>query len=96
VAYFDVKAPQNQQLVDRFGKIQCDANSARITLMGTPEEEALCLATILEEVWADTDGQFNDGWQQLYMLACLKKYFGTLWNLPLKPEPPSDDDEDEP
>lgn len=44
--------------------------------------EELCLETILEEVWADAGGQFDDGWQQLYMLACLKKYFGDLWNVP--------------
>lgn len=80
VTCFDVKAQRSRQLVDRFGKVQCTGVSAHITLIGTSEQEALCLETILEEVWADADGQFNDGWQQLYMLACLKKYFGTLWN----------------
>lgn len=42
----------------------------------------MCLETILEDVWADAERQFDDGWQQLYVLACLKKHFGDLWNVP--------------
>ncbi|GAB7324278.1 hypothetical protein MBLNU13_g08249t1 [Cladosporium sp. NU13] len=82
VACFDVKAPGTKQLMDRFGHVQCDRSESLITLQGTSEDEALCLETILEEMWKDANGQFDDGWQQLYMLACLKKHFGDLWNLP--------------
>ena len=82
VACFDVKAQRSKQLLDRSGKVRCSDRNARVALMGTSEEETLCLETILEEVWADADGQFDNGWQQLYMLACLKKHFGNLWNVP--------------
>lgn len=82
VAYFDVKAERSKQLMGRFGKVHCTSRNTRIALMGTSEEQTLCLESILEEVWADADGQFNDGWQQLYMLACLKKHFGDLWDVP--------------
>lgn len=77
VVYFDVKAPKSKHLMDRFGQV--DSGEIHIDLVGTSEEAALCLEAILEEVWADTDGQFKDGWQQLYMMPCLKKYFCTLW-----------------
>lgn len=66
--------------MNHFGLV--DGYKNHITLNGTSEDEALCLETILEEVWADAEGQFDDGWQQLYMLACLKKHFGDLWNVP--------------
>lgn len=80
VTYFGVTAQKSRQLLHQFGKVLCTNVIAHTTLIGTSEQEGLCLETILEEVWADADGQFNDGWQQLYMLACLKKYFGALWN----------------
>ena len=95
VSYFDVKAQRSEQLMDRFGKVHCTGFCARIALKGTAEEKMLCLGTILEEVWADADGQFDDGWQQLYMLACLKKYFGDLWKvLEVSPDSVSDFDSD--
>jgi hypothetical protein len=56
-----------------------EKNKAAVGFVGTPENQAQCLLTILEEVWADADGQFDDGWQQLYMLACLKKHFRAFW-----------------
>jgi hypothetical protein len=83
VACFDVRARKSKQLLDEYGQVNSNPFRTHITLVGTSEIEALCLETILREVWADADGQFNDGWQQLYMLACLKKYFGTLWNVPI-------------
>jgi hypothetical protein len=83
VACFDIRAHKSKQLMDQSGQVDSNPFRTHITLVGTSEIEALCLDTILGEVWADADGQFNDGWQQLYMLACLKKYFGTLWNVPI-------------
>jgi len=80
VACFDVKAPKSKQLMDQFGN--ASSYKTHISLVGTSQDEELRLETILEEVWADAEGQFDDGWQQLYMLACLKKYFGDLWNVP--------------
>lgn len=79
VVCFDVRAPETKQLMNQFGSVR--GYSARIALEGTSGDEALCLETILEEVWADAEGQFDDGWQQLYMLACLKKHFDDLWNV---------------
>jgi hypothetical protein len=79
MACFDVRAPKSKHLMNQYGKVYCDQNHIKISFTGTSEDEALCLETILEEVWVDADGQFEGGWQQLYMLACLKKYFGALW-----------------
>lgn len=37
-----------------------------------------CLRLILEDIWADQEKQL-DAWQQLYMLACVKKGFKYFW-----------------
>jgi hypothetical protein len=84
VTCFDVKAPKSKQLMDQFGR--ASSYKTYISLVGTSQDEELCLETILEEVWADAEGQFDHGWQQLYMLACLKKHFGDLWNVPEDPD----------
>jgi ribonuclease HI len=76
-ACFDVKKDSNKALMRRYGWIE--KNKASVGLVGTPETQAQCLQAILTEVWADADGQFDDGWQQLYMLACLKKHFDAFW-----------------
>jgi len=94
MACFDVKAPKIKQLMDQFGHVRYGLVETHITLRGTSKEEALCLETILEEVWADSDAQFDDGWQQLYMLACLRKYFSALWNVPRGYQLDTDDDEE--
>jgi hypothetical protein len=39
---------------------------------------ARCLRLILDDIWADQDNQL-DAWQQLYLLACVKKSFKHLW-----------------
>lgn len=80
VVCFDVRAPETEQLMDQFGSVR--GSSARIALEGKSGDKALCLERILEEVWADAEGQFDDEWQHLYMLAYLKKHFGYLWNVP--------------
>lgn len=94
VACFDAKAPRLKQLMEQFGHALWTSSGPHITLRGTSEEEAFCLEIIIEEVWADADRQFDDGWQQLYMLTCLKRYFSTLWNVrvPEDYEFTSDDD----
>jgi hypothetical protein len=76
-ACFDVRNHLSHKLMRRYGWIE--KNKASVGFVGTPENQAQCLQAILEEVWADTEGQFRDGWQQLYMLACLKKHFGAFW-----------------
>jgi hypothetical protein len=76
-ACFDVRNHSSQELMRRYGWIE--KNKASVGFVGTPENQAQCLQAIQDEVWADTDGQFDDGWQQLYMLACLKKDFGAFW-----------------
>jgi hypothetical protein len=76
-ACFDVKKDSNKALMRRYGWIE--KNKASVGFVGTPETQAQCLQAILTEVWADADGQFDDGWQQLYMLACLKKHFDAFW-----------------
>jgi hypothetical protein len=76
-ACFDVKNYSSNELMRRYGQV--DKNKTALGFVGTPENQAECLQAILEEVWADSDGQFDDGWQQLYMLACLKKHFGAFW-----------------
>jgi hypothetical protein len=76
-ACFDVRNNSNKELMRRYGRV--DKNKASVGFVGTPETQALCLQSIIEEVWADANRQFDDGWQQLYMLACLKTHFRAFW-----------------
>lgn len=90
------KIPKMKQLIDQFGHVQRHGYRGTIsdhsTLRGTSKDKALCLERIIEEVWADDDGQFDEGWQQLYMLAYLRRYFSALWNMPKGNDSESEED----
>ncbi|KAM0715348.1 hypothetical protein Q7P37_008846 [Cladosporium fusiforme] len=54
------------------------------TFTGTQHQFLYCLELLKGEVWANRHGQLN-AWQQLYMLACVKKLFKYFWTI-LTPE----------
>lgn len=45
---------------------------------GSLTERAECLKIVITEIWADSEGQL-DAWKQLYVLTCVKKWFGHFW-----------------
>jgi hypothetical protein len=48
--------------------------------LGTQDQFDTCLEEVNEEIWADKKGQL-DAWQQLCMLACVKREFKDFWTL---------------
>lgn len=51
-----------------------------VTFVGTQAQFQSCLAEVKEEIWANEKGQL-DAWQQLCMLACVKKDFRDFWTV---------------
>jgi hypothetical protein len=47
---------------------------------GTQDQYLCCLEEVKQGIWANKKGQL-DAWQQLCMLACVKKNFGNFWNI---------------
>lgn len=84
VASFELRVQSNQELMLRFGRVGLQEYPGYLGFKGTPDDEAYCLQSIIKEVWEDAKWQFKDGWQQLYLLACLKKHFGAFWMRPKK------------
>jgi hypothetical protein len=50
------------------------------TFVGTQERFEYCLDKVKQEVWANRKGQL-DAWQQLCMLACVKRSFKHFWTI---------------
>lgn len=65
------------QVFPRFAGLQADFDA--------------CLERILEEVWANENDKLG-AWQQLYMLACVKKWFKNFWTI-METDPKSDRNE---
>jgi hypothetical protein len=47
---------------------------------GTRTNLNSCLEMLVKEIWANEGGGLT-AWQQLYMLACLKRWFGKYWEI---------------
>jgi hypothetical protein len=52
----------------------------RILFAGTSQQREECVQLIIQEVWQSIDNQL-DAWHQLYILACVKKWFSTYWEI---------------
>lgn len=50
------------------------------TFLGTDDQFDSCIEEVKTEIWANRKGQL-DAWQQLCMLACVKKDFKKFWNI---------------
>lgn len=81
VASFDLNSEPSQRL-SRFLKISRLLNMVRASfpLTGSQAELNGCLEMLVKEIWAN-EGGVLDAWQQLYMLACVKKGFKGYWTI---------------
>ncbi|KAM0713978.1 hypothetical protein Q7P37_010942 [Cladosporium fusiforme] len=63
---------------------------------GTAKNYAECLENMVTEIWANC-GQQLDAWQQLHLLACVKKWFVEFWTIRerVDEEGSSEEDSDE-
>lgn len=73
VASFDLSSGCSERL-SRFYKMR----RASISLSGHQAEFDRCLEMLVKDIWAN-EGSVLDAWQQLYMLACVKKRFKHYW-----------------
>lgn len=48
--------------------------------IGSQAVFSTCLEQVLEDIWANEDGKLG-AWQQLYMLACVKKWSKDFWTI---------------
>lgn len=72
-AYFDI----SEKCSEAIGDLVIDNSSSSGRFVESMGQER-CLRLILEDIWADQDKQL-DAWQQLYLLACVKKWFRYFW-----------------
>ena len=56
------------------------AEGLDMTWFGTEAEYSTCLRSISDDIWANRDNQL-DAWQQLYALACVKRWFKCMWKI---------------
>lgn len=75
VAYFDLSSQGSQEL------LCCLCRQERDELLrfsGTAEDQNRCLSLVQDEIWSSWDKNLG-AWQQLYLLACVKKWFKDFW-----------------
>jgi hypothetical protein len=80
--HFDLSVRLTSYVLDfckvapKFSKRYSDKN--KISFAGTLQQREECVQLVKQEVWQNTDNQL-DAWHQLYILACVKKWFSSYW-----------------
>jgi hypothetical protein len=79
IGHFDLST-ETADILSEFRGLP-DADDHRYPhFVGWVEEFDGCLELLVDDIWAN-DGGVLTAWQQLYMLACVKKWFKDLWNI---------------
>ena len=81
IGHFDLSTETADVLSEFWDLSESDTNDCRYPrFVGWVEEFDGCLELLVKEIWANEGGVLT-AWEQLYMLACVKKWFKDYWTV---------------
>ena len=79
IGYFDLST-ETAEILSEFRGLPNAREDRYPYFVGWVEEFDGCHELLVDDIWAN-DGGVLTAWQQLYMLACVKKWFKDLWSI---------------
>lgn len=78
--YFDLSTQLTTRVIASCYDLGPQLPGEHATFTGTLQECETCYESIVDEIWEDANGQL-DAWGQLYLLANVKKWFRSFWEI---------------